>query len=138
MPMFGGKTSKPPLKPADLSAFIDEGSEIEGKYSFSGTVMFNGKLSGEIQTQDTLIIGEKGVVNAIVRAGTVIISGEVVGNVNATERVELRGTARVFGDVEAPVVIVEEGVLFEGHCRMNKGKLDAPSSREAAVIPLTR
>jgi cytoskeletal protein CcmA (bactofilin family) len=142
MSMFGGKATKPPVKPADLSAFIDEGSEIEGKYSFSGTVMLNGKLSGEIQTRDTLIIGEKGVVNAIVRAGTVIISGEVVGNVNASERVELRGTARVFGDVEAPVVVVEEGVLFEGHCRMSKGKLDGnldgPVSRDAAIIPLTR
>ena len=138
MSIFGGKAGKPPVKPADLTAFIDEGSEIEGKYSFSGTVMLNGKLSGEIQTKDTLIIGEKGVVNAIVRAGTVIISGEVVGNVNATERVELRGTARVFGDVEAPVVVVEEGVLFEGHCRMSKGKLDGPVSRDAAVIPLTR
>lgn len=136
MAIFGGKVSKPPVKSADLSAYIDEGSEIEGKYSFSGTLMLNGKFSGEIQSQDTLIIGEKGVVNAIVRAGTVIISGEVVGNVNATERVELRGTARVFGDVEAPVVIVEEGVLFEGHCRMNKGRLDSPAPRDAALIPL--
>jgi cytoskeletal protein CcmA (bactofilin family) len=138
MAMFGAKSSKAPVKPADLSAFIDEGSEIEGKYTFSGTLMLNGKLSGEIVTQDTLIIGEKAIVNAIVRAGTVIISGEVVGNVNATERVELRGTARVFGDVEAPVVVVEEGVLFEGHCRMSKGKLDAPISREADVVPLAR
>lgn len=136
MTIFGGKASKPPVKSADLSAYIDEGSEIEGKYRFSGTLMLNGKFSGEIQTQDTLIIGEKGVVNAIVRAGTVIISGEVVGNVNATERVELRGTARVFGDVEAPVVIVEEGVLFEGHCRMNKGRVDGPAPRDAALIPL--
>src|SRR5499427_3526560 len=110
----------PGTKNGDLTAFIDEGSEIEGKYSFSGTVMLNGRFSGEIQTKDTLIIGEKGVVNATVRAGSVVISGEVVGNVLASERVELRGTARVFGDVEAPVVVVEEGVLFEGHCKMTK------------------
>jgi cytoskeletal protein CcmA (bactofilin family) len=121
--MFSRKgNAKSPVKPSDLSAFIDEGSQIEGKYTFSGTVMLNGKLSGEIHTTDTLIIGEKGVVNANIRAGTVVISGEVVGNVLATERVELRGTARVVGDVEAPVVVVEEGVLFEGHCRMTKGK----------------
>lgn len=114
--------AKDAAKTGNLAAFIDEGSEIEGKYTFSGTVMMNGKLSGEIHTDDTLIIGEKGVVNANVRAGTVVISGELVGNVLATERVELRGTARVFGDVEAPVVVVEEGVLFEGHCRMTKTK----------------
>lgn len=129
------KNAKPAVKPGDLSAFIDEGSEIEGKYTFSGTVMLNGKLSGEVHTTDTLIIGEKGAVHANIRAGTVVISGEVVGNVVATERVELRGTARVFGDVEAPVVVVEEGVLFEGRCRMTKGKgaEDSPT-----VISLNR
>jgi cytoskeletal protein CcmA (bactofilin family) len=130
------RQSKQPVKPSDLSAFIDEGSEIEGKYTFTGTVMLNGKLSGEIKTTDTLIIGEKGVVNANIRAGTVVISGEVVGNVLATERVELRGTARVVGDVEAPVVVVEEGVHFEGHCRMTRG--DKAAEPSPAIFPLTR
>jgi cytoskeletal protein CcmA (bactofilin family) len=46
--------------------------------------------------------------------------------------VELRGSARVFGDVEAPVVVVEEGVLFEGHCRMTKSR---PSDQPAVVSP---
>ncbi len=54
-----------------LAAFIDQGSEIEGKYTFSGTVMLNGKFKGEIATNDTLIVGEKGVINADIRAGQV-------------------------------------------------------------------
>src|SRR3989449_11597926 len=112
--MFGKKNGKTASsRGGDLTAFIDEASEIEGKYTFSGTVMLNGKFKGEIFSNDTLIIGEKGVVNASIRAGVILINGEVVGNVLGTERVELRGAARVFGDVEAPVVIVEEGVLFE-------------------------
>ncbi len=106
------KSKEPTRSSSDLTAFIDEGSEIEGKYTFNGTVMLNGKFSGEIHSSDSLIIGEKGVVNATVRAGIVLINGEVIGNVFATERVELRGTARVYGDVEAPVIVVEEGVLF--------------------------
>jgi cytoskeletal protein CcmA (bactofilin family) len=114
--------SKQPAASSDLTAFIDEGSEIEGKYTFQGTVMLNGKFSGEINSSDTLIIGEKGVVNATVRAGVVLINGEVIGNVFATDRVELRGTARVYGDVEAPVIVVDEGVLFEGHCKNTKGR----------------
>jgi len=126
-------------KSGDLTAFIDEGSQIEGKYTFEGTVMLNGRFSGEIHTKDTLIVGEKGVVNASIRAGMVIISGEVVGNVLATERVELRGTARVFGDVEAPVVVVEEGVLFEGHCKMTKGRQpELASGREHSILHLKR
>ena len=135
------RKSKRPTKGSDLTAFIDEGSEIEGKYTFNGTVMLNGKFSGEIVSSDSLIIGEKGVVNATVRAGIVLINGEVVGNVAASERVELRGSARIFGDVEAPVVVVEEGVMFDGKCKMTKGQsaeaaapraesLDRPAARQ--------
>src|SRR5881628_1589591 len=142
--MFGKKNGKTAgARGADLTAFIDEASDFEGKYTFSGTVMLNGKFKGEIASNDTLIIGEKAVVNASIRAGVILINGEVVGNVLGTERVELRGAARVFGDVEAPVVIVEEGVLFEGHCRMTKpspGETPpvATPARDAAVLPFKR
>jgi cytoskeletal protein CcmA (bactofilin family) len=135
------KAAKVTGKASDLSAYIDEASTIEGKYTFSGTVMMNGKLTGEIWSNDTLIIGEKGVVHASVRAGIVLISGEVRGNILATDRVELRGTARVFGDVEAAVIVVEEGVLFEGHCRMSKGRaenaapLPAPAAASMPAAP---
>jgi cytoskeletal protein CcmA (bactofilin family) len=143
--MLWRKKNKPSVKASDLTAFIDEGSEFEGKYTFTGTVMLNGRFRGEIVTNDSLIIGEKGIVNASIRAGVVLISGEVVGNVMASERVELRGSARVYGDVEAPVVVVEEGVLFEGHCRMTKSRpaeATAPAApareRDLAVVPFKR
>ena len=139
--MLWRKIRKPTIKGNDLSALIDETSEIEGKYTFSGTLMLNGKFKGEIVSDDNLIIGEKGVVNASIRAGVAVISGEVVGNVHATERVELRGSARVFGDVEAPVVVIEEGVLFEGHCRMTKSRpAEAPPARDRdlSVVSLKR
>jgi len=109
---------------------------MEGRYTFSGTVMLNGKFRGEIVSSDTLIIGEKGIVHATIRAGVVLISGQVVGNLAATERVELRGAARVFGDVEAPVIVVEEGVLFEGHCRMTQVPQVAESSPAAPSYPM--
>jgi cytoskeletal protein CcmA (bactofilin family) len=121
-----------PLKANGVTAFIDEGSEIEGKYTFSGVVLLNGKFKGEIVSSDTLIIGEKGVIHATIRAGTVVIRGEVVGGVQANERVEMKQSARVYADVEAPVVLIEEGGLFEGHCLMTKGRpAEAAPIREA-------
>jgi cytoskeletal protein CcmA (bactofilin family) len=123
---------------SDLTAFIDEGSEIEGKYTFQGTVMLNGKFSGEIVSSDSLIIGEKGVVNATVRAGVVMIHGELIGNVFANERVELRGSARLHGDVEAPVIVVEEGVVFEGHFKNTKGRSADVMSADPDPVSLTR
>jgi cytoskeletal protein CcmA (bactofilin family) len=136
--MLWKKNGKDGGKGSDLSAYIDEASEIEGKFTFSGTVMLNGKFRGEISSNDTLIIGEKGVVKASIRAGVVLVSGEVVGNIAGGERVELRGTARVFGDVEAPVVVVEEGVVFEGHCRMTKTPPDGAPHREAPAASAKR
>lgn len=134
------KRKRKPVGRNGLTAFIDEGSEIEGRYTFSGTVMLNGRFKGEISTTDTLIIGDKGVMNGDIHAGQVLISGEVVGNVYAAERVELKRTARVFGDVEGPVVVVEEGVLFEGHCRMTKANpnTDVLPARDLSVVPIKR
>ena len=129
-----------PIVRSGLTAFIDEDSEIEGRYSFKGTLMLNGRFKGDISSTDTLIIGEKGSVTGDIRAGQVFVSGEVVGSLFCTERVELKGTARVFADVEAPLVVVEEGVLFEGHCRMTKANPNAETlpTRELSVVPLKR
>ena len=135
--MFGRRGKRP--QRSELTAFIDEGSEIEGRYTFRGTVMLNGRFKGEIASEDTLIIGERGVVQADVRAGRVQVSGEVTGNLKATDRIDLRRTARVYGDLEAPVVVVEEGVVFEGHCRMAKpGPITEIAGRDLAVVPLER
>lgn len=125
-----------------LTAFLDEGSDIEGKYTFTGTVLLNGKFQGEIASPDTLIIGERGMVNASVRAGTLVVNGELVGNVHASERVELTGKARVFGDLESPIIVLDEGVMFEGRCRMPRPGTSesgaAEPARDAAVVSLKR
>ena len=127
----------------DLTAFIDEGSEIEGTCTFSGTVMLNGTVRGEVASSDTVIIGETGIAHATVRAGAIFVSGQVTGNLVATHRLEMRSPARVFGDIEAPVVTMEEGVLFQGHCQMTPKSAADPSTASAAqrdrsVVPLKR
>ena len=123
----------------ELSAYLDERSDIEGTCTFSGTAMLNGKFKGLIQSTDTLIVGEKGVVNANINGSCVLVRGEVVGNIVATERLELRANARVFGDVEAPVVVIDEGVLFEGHCRMTKTRAEGNrDTRDLSVVNIKR
>jgi cytoskeletal protein CcmA (bactofilin family) len=78
--LLWNRSSKLPARTKGLTAFLDEGSEIEGRYTFSGVVLLNGKFKGEIISTDTLIIGEKAVVNATIRAGAVVISGELVAS----------------------------------------------------------
>jgi cytoskeletal protein CcmA (bactofilin family) len=137
--MWWKKNDRRSPKAGDLTAFIDEGSEIEGKCAFAGTVMLNGTIRGEITSTDTVIVGEKGVVHADVHADAIFISGQVVGNLVAARRLEMHGAARVFGDIEAPVVVMEEGVFFQGHCQMSPktaagASTDAPPPRDLSVV----
>lgn len=124
-----------PRKRGRLGAFLDEGSEIEGRYTCTGTVMLDARLHGEITSEGTLIIGDRGVVHANVQTATLLVHGEVVGNVTASERVELKRGGRITGDIEAPVVVMEEGSVHHGQCRMAKAEpAEAPLS---VVVPLT-
>ena len=117
-----------------LGAFLDEGSEIEGKYTCSGTVLLDAKVRGEISAKDTLIIGERGVVEAHVLGVKVVVRGTLIGTIIASERVELKAGARVTGDVEAPVITMEEGAHVDGRCRMTTEKPAEPPL--SVVVPL--
>jgi len=102
----------------ELNALLGRGSEFDGKLSFEGTVRIDGTFSGEITTSDTLLIGEGAKVTAEIRCGSIVISGEVTGNIQAAQGVEMHRPARVNGDVSAPSLMIEKGVVFEGHSRM--------------------
>ena len=140
--MFGGGAKQPrPSRPREYTSHVNEGTEIDGKITFTGTVLLNGRVRGEIVSNDTLVVGEKGVINASIRSGVVEVAGEVMGNIMATERIELHASCRVYGDIEAPVVTIEEGALLEGQCRMTKlrpADIGGGAQREAGVVPLKR
>ena len=116
-----------------VGAFLDDGNEIVGKYTCSGTVMLDAKLRGEITANDTLVIGDHGVVEATVRAVVLVIRGKLIGKATASERVELKSSARVTGDVEAPIIVVEEGAVLDGQRRTTKLADARPSG---VVVPV--
>ncbi|MBW2316448.1 MAG: polymer-forming cytoskeletal protein [Deltaproteobacteria bacterium] len=116
--------------PEALTAFIDQGSEFEGKLSFKNTVRIDGCFKGEISSENTLIVGEPGVVDATIHSRHVIVSGEVAGDIVASERLVLHKTARVHGDIQTPKLVVEDGAELEGSIRMgaNASAKDKPTS----------
>ncbi len=105
---------------ADLTSMsvIDHGCEIEGRLTFGGTLILNGKFQGDVVSSDTLIVGEAGNLRADVRVGVAIVSGQIEGQITARERVELRGNARIRGDIVTPMLVLDKGVIFNGHCKM--------------------
>lgn len=130
--------STPPATPAPsssnvskpsggLTAFIDQGSDFEGKLSFQDTVRIDGRFRGEITSQNTLIVGESGEIEASISSSSIVISGTVQGDITGAKKVVLHKTARVNGNVESPCVVIEEGAVFNGQLTM-----DQPGAKPAA------
>lgn len=103
---------------SDGRACLDRGTKISGKISFEGPARVDGEVDGEINAKDSLVIGETAVITAHIRAGSVSVAGKVSGDIVATQRIEIRPSAKVSGNITAPVLAVQEGALFEGHCSM--------------------
>ncbi len=110
-----------PLEKSEIKAFLGPGSKFEGKLFFDEIVRLDGTFKGEINSRDTLIIGETADVDGDVEVGTFILSGRFKGTVKATSRVELRRPAQIEGSIETPVLIVEEGVVLNGNVSMTNG-----------------
>ena len=115
----------------NLTAFIDQGSEFEGKLSFKDTVRIDGAFKGEISSDNTLIVGESGQIMATIHSVCVVISGLVEGDIHATDQIILHKTAVVNGDLDSPLVTMEEGAQLNGSVRMGKNAGGAAKPAQA-------
>ena len=108
-------------------------SVMEGNLVFEGTLFLNGHVKGAIESRaGTIVVGEDAVIHADVFVRTATIKGEIKGTVRATERLELFPPARVYGDINAPVIQIDAGVIFEGTCTIQP-KENAASQTERVL-----
>ena len=98
----------------DNITLLAKGVLLRGEIHVEGTVRIDGRLDGEIQTKGQVIIGEDGLVQGTITAGTVISSGRIKAKVTAIERVQLMKTATLIGEVLTPVLIMEDGAKLQG------------------------
>jgi len=111
------------IKEGTLSGFVGNGTTLTGEANFKGMLRVDGHLSGRVSSQDgTLIISTGGQVEADVEVSVAQIYGTVIGNVTATKRIELGRVAKVTGDIQTPALVIEQGAVFEGNCRMQQIK----------------
>jgi cytoskeletal protein CcmA (bactofilin family) len=115
-----------------INAFLGKDTEFEGKLSFKGAVRIDGRFTGEIFTDGTLIAGESAVIKSEIHVSHIIISGEIRGNIIADKRIEIHAPGKVYGNIQAPVVVIDEGVIFEGNCRMQKA--EAEREKKLAIV----
>ena len=102
-----------------VSTFLGHDAVFDGTIDFKGTVRLDGKVKGKIVSNDgTVIIGDKATVEAEIAVETVIIKGSVTGKVQAKNRIEAYPPARILGELQAPTISLDTGVIFNGSCSM--------------------
>jgi len=126
-----------PAASSDLNALLGRGSEFEGKLTFEGTVRIDGKFTGTIVSGDVLVVGEGAKISAEISCGTIIVHGEVAGNIRAKNAVELHHPAKMRGNIESPSLMVEKGVIFEGQSKMENLTVDRAGAKSPGMPAAT-
>jgi len=106
-------------------------TKVSGEISGDEDLVVEGHVEGEIRITRDLRVGAGGVIKAKVSAQSVIVSGEIVGDCEATGRVELQATGKLTGNIRAPKIVIAEGALFRGNSDMS-GKKDERKEKVVA------
>jgi cytoskeletal protein CcmA (bactofilin family) len=106
------------LQAEGLNGFMDEGTEFLGELRFRDTLRIDGHLKGKIVSDNTLIVGESGHVEADIDCGVVSIRGTVLGRVHGRQRIELLAGSKVQATLVSPKLVIEDGAFFQGDCEM--------------------
>ena len=107
------------IKEGTLTGFVGNGTTLTGEATFKGMLRVDGALSGRVSSADgTLIISTNGRVDANVEVAVAQIYGTVNGDITASKRIEMGRVAKVTGNIQTPALVIENGAIFEGSCRM--------------------
>lgn len=103
---------------------LGEGVTFRGELKFDRFLKIDGIFEGELVSEGKIVVGPKGKVKANISLKEAIIEGEVEGNITCKERLELRGGAKVIGDIQAQTLVVDDGVSLLGHVQIEPHKGD--------------
>ena len=111
-------------KPDTPNCVIGEGSIFDGRFSVNGSILIEGKFTGDIRTDDHLIVGPSGKVRTDIVARRVTVAGTLIGNIAAGEEVTLLHTGKVLGNITTPKLVIEPGVITEGKVTITSGQAE--------------
>ncbi len=131
--LFKKDSSKTPPASEEDIAFLGKETVLEGKIDFKGVLRLGGKFDGEIEC-GTLIVGETAIVKGKADINTIVIYGLVEGEIYARERVEIHSTGKLYGNLITPIISINEGGIFEGHCKMERA-LDIEDTGKKTIDP---
>ena len=132
--MFG-KEAESTTGQGSLNSILGQGCKVKGEIELQGTMRIDGQFDGSIKCPETLIIGKSGVVKADVNVKNAIIGGKIIGNIAATNKIELQTGSHVEGDIETTRLVIDEGVFFEGNCKMGGKSTETKAEKSWSSKP---
>lgn len=127
------------IKEGILSGFVGGGTVLNGEANFKGMLRIDGHLTGRINSEKgTLIVSAGGQVDANIEVATAKINGIVRGDIIATERIEMGRTAQLYGNIQTPALVIDQGALFEGTCRMVQARAEVKKEAAHKATPAPR
>ncbi len=116
-----------------INSIVGEGTRFKGELDLSGLLRIDGDYSGTIRTPGKVLVGKNGRAECTIFAGTVVVGGVVKGDIHSTEKVIVLSTGMIIGNVSAPRLIVEEGVILNGKCTVHaRAEEAAPVKTDSA------
>ncbi|TGK10060.1 polymer-forming cytoskeletal protein [Leptospira fletcheri] len=101
-----------------ISTVLGRETAFSGILNFRRPLEILGEFHGEIESEGFLLVSEGAKVRANIKAGTVVVGGEITGNVIATQRLEMLPTGKVNGNIKTAKLQIADGVVFDGNCEM--------------------
>lgn len=114
--------------PDNIDTLIGSKTIFEGVLTSNESICIEGTVKGKVECKGSVVVGKEGKVMADIIAENTFIGGQVNGNITTKNKLEITSTGRVKGDIETSRLVIAEGVVFEGSCRMNGGKSEPASS----------
>ena len=116
----------------DIETVVGPSIKVKGNFTGKGSIIINGQVEGNIQSNDTVFVGEEAKIIGSIDSTKAVINGEVNGNIKIKDCLELKTTARINGDIKCSVLSVEKGLVFNGKCSMSteKNKIEEPEQEE--------
>ncbi|HEU5400287.1 MAG TPA: polymer-forming cytoskeletal protein [Terriglobales bacterium] len=117
-------------------AHIGKSVVVKGELSGSEDLYLDGEVEGSIELRShSLTIGPNGRVRANIYAKDVTVHGKVEGNINGSDRVELRKSAVLTGDIATQRIVIEDGAFFKGSIDIQKTEVKAEPAKAVAAAP---
>jgi cytoskeletal protein CcmA (bactofilin family) len=116
---------------------IAEDIEITGNIKSASQIQFDGKLNGDLNCVGSAMLGKSAIVKGNIMAESVIIAGSISGNITAKDRIEMKSTAKVQGDIRAKRLTVEDGVTFIGKSEVNPAGFGEAKDSGSSSQPAT-